>query len=210
MGLFVRRKSSEEKPLYSVGLSKTVIIAGLGNTGKKYEATRHNIGFRCVDTFASANDFPGWSVKKDLKCQLTAANLGGTRVILVKPQTMMNLSGEAVSAVVNYYKIALSQLLIVHDELDIDFGQIRTRAGGSAAGNNGVKSIIQHVGEDFSRVRIGIRNGDTAMRDSANFVLEKFSADEQKQLKPLINEVSSLITEYIYSGELAAQTRSFI
>ena len=164
MALFQKNPydSTEKQPLYTLGLNKTVLVVGLGNKGKEYGGTRHNIGFDCIDAFARATDLSTWVEKKDLKCLLASGTVGNTRVIAIKPTTYMNLSGEAVQAAVNFYKIAPSSITVVHDELDIPFGQIRTRMGGSDAGNNGIKSIIQHMGEDFGRVRIGIK-ADTPM-----------------------------------------------
>src|SRR5579864_8169679 len=140
---FLQKKPqvSSSLPLYTLGLQKTTLIVGLGNVGQQYIGTRHNIGFHCLEAFAKATEFPDWIEKKDLKGQLTSQTLGDRRVILMKPTTMMNLSGEAVQATANFYKIAPQDIVVVHDELDIDFGQIRTRVGGSDAGHNGVKSI---------------------------------------------------------------------
>jgi peptidyl-tRNA hydrolase, PTH1 family len=209
MGLFQKlTQDSSSAPLYTLGQEKTVLIIGLGNIGKQFDGTRHNIGFACVDAFAVTHEYDGWAEKKDLKCFVASKTLGGTRVILCKPTTMMNLSGEAIQKVASFYKIPASHVIVVHDELDIPFGQIRTRVGGSDAGNNGVKSAIQHLGEDFGRVRIGIK-AETLM-DASDFVLAKFSPEEQPHLKPLTHEVISLLTEAIYRGELTPETRSFI
>ncbi len=206
----MKREHHDDRPLYSLGLQKTVVLVGLGNIGKDYDGTRHNIGFACVDAFAQANDAPKWIDKKDLQASVTSLTLGDTRVVLAKPTTMMNLSGEAVSKILNFYKVPASQLLVVHDELDIDFGQIRTRVGGSSAGNNGIKSIIHHVGEEFGRIRVGTKNKFADSKDSADFVLDKFSKDEQEHLKALTSEVGSLLNEYIFKSPLPAETRSFI
>lgn len=210
MALFQKNPYSEsEKPaLYSLGQEKTVLLIGLGNPGKKYDGTRHNIGFACLDAFASAHEFPAWTEKKDFKGHIAVKNLGDSRVILFKPTTYMNLSGEAVQAVATFYKIAPSAMVVVHDELDIPFGQIRMRVGGSDAGHNGLKSLIQHLGAEFGRVRIGIK-AETPM-DSADFVLAKFSKEEQEHLKPLAREVISILTEYLYGGQLNPDTRSFL
>lgn len=212
MGLLQNRPQvGETIQLYSVGLNKTILIVGLGNPGKEYDGTRHNIGFTCLDAFASSSDFPGWTNKKDLLCLLTQLTLGDTRVILLKPTTFMNQSGESVQAVMNFYKIAPEHVVVVHDELDIPFGQIRTRVGGSAAGHNGVKSIIEHVSEDFGRVRIGIGPKVPAQIDSADFVLQKFSNDEFVEMPPLTREVSAILSEYAYGDHtLPHETRSFI
>lgn len=199
---------SSELPSYSIGLSKTILIVGLGNIGKQYDGTRHNIGFEVVDKFANDQGFEPWIEKKDLKCLITKANLGDSRIFLVKPTTLMNLSGEAVQAVIQFYKLSIVQTLVVHDELDIPFGQIRTRTGGSAAGHNGIKSVIQHNGESFGRMRIGIQ-ADTPM-DTSDYVLAKFSSDEQTHIPALFKESSAMLTEYIFSPSLIQETRSFL
>ena len=201
-------RHTEQQSLYTLGQEKTVLLVGLGNVGTKYAQTRHNVGFICVDAFAAAHEFPGWSEKKDLKSYLNSKTLGSTRVILAKPSTMMNLSGEAIQAVARFYKISEKNIVVVHDELDIPFGQIRMRVGGSDAGHNGLKSLLQHLDEGFGRVRIGVQA--TTQQDSSDFVLSNFSKDEQAQLKHLTKEVVSILTEFVYSGELHPDTRSFI
>jgi peptidyl-tRNA hydrolase, PTH1 family len=158
MALFQRKPQSiTAPPLYTIGLNRTLIIAGLGNPGKEYKGTRHNIGFEVIDALANKQEFESWIEKKDLKCWFTSKVIGNTRVILVKPTTYMNLSGEALRAVTHFYKVKAGDTLVVHDELDIPFGQIRTRVGGGSAGHNGIKSVTLHIGEDYSRVRIGIK-----------------------------------------------------
>ncbi len=212
MGLFQRRpQAGETIQYYTLGQNKTVLVVGLGNPGKEYDGTRHNIGFACLDAFAKANDFGPWIDKKDLKCQQATATLAGTRVILIKPTTFMNLSGDAVQAVANFYKIAASNLVVVHDELDIPFGQIRLRIGGGSAGHNGLKSIISHLGEGFARVRIGIGPKEPEQMDSADFVLAKFNAGQSSHMSELTREVSAILSEYAYGGaQLPQETRSFI
>lgn len=212
MALFQRRPQVSDPVNYiTVGLNKTVLIVGLGNPGKEYDGTRHNIGFLCLDEFAKANGFPGWTDKKDLKCQLSTHTLGDTRVILCKPTTFMNLSGEAVQAVSNFYKLSPAQTVVVHDELDINFGHIRTRVGGSAAGHNGIKSVTQHIGEDYGRIRIGIGPKKPAQIDSADFVLQKFNKEEQSHMTELSREAAAIISESVYAnGQLPAETRSFL
>jgi len=211
MGLFQKKPQvSSSAPLYTLGLNKTVLVVGLGNVGKKYDRTRHNIGFECVDFFAEKTDLGTWVEKKDLKCRLVSGMAGDRRVIAIKPTTFMNLSGEAVQAVMHFYKIPNNQVIVVHDELDIPFGQIRTRVGGSSAGNNGIKSIIQQIGEEFARVRVGIRNELAEKQDSTDFVLNKFGKDEAAQLGSLKKEVTAILTEYTYSTQLTPETRNFI
>ena len=211
MALFQRKPQVSDPVNYvTIGLNKTLLFIGLGNPGAEYTGTRHNIGFACLDAFAKANGFPDWQNKKDLKCQHTSQTLGDTRVILIKPQTFMNLSGEAAQAVMAFYKLDPSRVIAVYDELDIDFGQIRLRQGGTAAGHNGVKSLIQHVGEEFGRVRIGIGPKRPERIDSAKFVLQKFSADEQKHLPELLIETNAILSELAYGSPLAHETRNFL
>jgi PTH1 family peptidyl-tRNA hydrolase len=210
MALFQKNpyESTEKQPLYTLGMNKTVLIVGLGNKGQKYDGTRHNIGFGVLDAFVKATNLSDWVEKKDLKSLHASGNVGNTRVIAVKPTTMMNLSGTAVQAIASFYKIPLDSIIVVHDELDIPFGQIRTRVGGTDAGNNGIKSVIQHMGEDFGRIRIGIKA--TTPMDSADFVLAKFDKKEQKQLPNLIKEAVAILTEYSHSHQLPHETRRFI
>lgn len=213
MALFVRRPEElggTRINFTSYGMNRTVLIVGLGNPGKEYDGTRHNIGFACVDSFAEKNSFDPWIEKKDLKCQLTHSMMNETRVILCKPQTFMNLSGEAVQAVAHFYKIQPDGIVVVHDELDVNFGQVRTRVGGSSAGHNGVKSVTEHLGEDYGRVRIGIGPKTPEQIDSADFVLQKFSEKEQASLPKLTREVNAILSEYAYGSPVSAETRSFL
>jgi peptidyl-tRNA hydrolase, PTH1 family len=212
MALFQKRPElGHTVQYYTLGQNKTVLIVGLGNPGKEYEGTRHNIGFATVDTFAKANDLDTWVNKKDLKCEMASGRLGDTQVIVIKPTTFMNLSGEAVQAVAHFYKIPAERIVAVYDEIDIDFGQIRLRKGGGSAGHNGVKSLIQHLGEDFGRVRIGIGPKQPEQMDSADFVLARFSKEQEAQLKNLTRETAAILSEYAFSdGQLPTETRSFI
>ncbi len=197
-------------PLYTISSNKTTLIIGLGNPGKEYQGTRHNIGFEVLDHFALKNDFPGWIAKKDLKCSLAIHTLGDTRVILAKPDTFMNLSGEAAQAVQHFYRVYNPQTLAVYDELAIAFGQLRTRLGGSDAGHNGVKSLIQHLGEDFGRLRVGIGNEVSEKADASDFVLGKFTKAEQAKIPKIFKEANALIAEYIFSGTFPHDTRTVL
>jgi PTH1 family peptidyl-tRNA hydrolase len=206
-----RPQVSDPTMFYSAGLNKTVLIAGLGNPGKEYVTTRHNIGFMCLDDFvAKSDEMSDWLQKKDLKCLYSSGQLGDTRVMAIKPTTFMNLSGEAVQAAVNFYKLSADKTVVVHDELDIDFGQIRMRVGGSSAGHNGIKSVTNVLGEDYGRIRIGVGPKKPARIKSEDFVLKNFSAGELAQLTNLKKEVSAIISEIIYGGELPHETRSFL
>lgn len=212
MSLFQRRPSTDlVTPYYSMSTGKTILIVALGNPGAEYDNTRHNVGFAALDKFASSNEFDNWILKKDLKGYIASKNLGSARVILLKPTTFMNLSGEAVQATAQFYKIAPEDIVVVHDELDIDFGQIRTRIGGSAAGHNGIKSVSKHIGEQYGRVRIGVGPKNPPQIDSADFVLARFSTDEQGNMNALINETVAILNDYLFSNnQLPTETRSFL
>lgn len=211
MALFVKRPELGSRLSFtSYGMNKTLLIVGLGNPGPEYDTTRHNIGFMCVDDFSKKNDFESWVNKTDMKCAIATKTIGDTRVILCKPQTYMNLSGEAVQALAHFYKIQVESIVVVHDEIDIDFGQIRLRRGGSSAGHNGIKSITKHLGEDYGRVRVGIGPKAPEQIDSADFVLQKFSQKEQASLPKLTREVTAILSEYAYGAPVAAETRSFL
>ncbi len=209
MSLFEKKREySSSAPLYTIGVDKTVLIIGLGNPGKKYDDTRHNIGFEIINEFANNNDFPSWVSKKDLKCELSVRNLGQNRVVLCKPITFMNNSGEAAQAAQRFYRIYNQNSLVIYDELAIPFGSLRTRIGGSDAGHNGVKSLITHIGEDFARLRIGVGPKPVANAKDSDFVLGKFSKAEQGRLKDIRGEACSIVTEFIFSGQLPHETRN--
>ncbi len=211
MALFQKKPDvSSITPMYTIGANKTVLIIGLGNPEKKYDGTRHNVGFAVLDEFAKNNDFPEWLVKKDLKCHLAIHTMGENRVVLCKPTTYMNSSGEAAQAAQRFYRVYNAQTLAVYDELAIPFGQLRTRLGGSDAGHNGVKSLTHHLGEDYGRLRIGIGNEIAKKADAADFVLGKFTKEEQGELPKVIKEAGVLITEYVFSGQLPHDTRTVI
>jgi len=195
---------------YTIGLNETVLIVGLGNVGRQYDNTRHNIGFACADAFASLNSFGGWIEKKDLRCLFASHTLGSKHVILIKPTTLMNLSGEAVQRALSFYKIPPAQAIVVHDELDLPFGSIRTRVGGGSAGHNGIKSVIQHVGDGFGRVRVGIGPKDPPQIDSADFVLSRFAPSQQLQVPAVTQEVNAILNEYIFGGSLPTDTRTIV
>lgn len=212
MALFQKKPVVESSaPFYQLGLETTLLIVGLGNLGKQYEDTRHNIGFEIVDHFAKKQDFPAWLYKKDLKSLISSTSIGSARVIIAKPTTMMNKSGEAVQLARQFFKVPAGKTLIVYDDLDIDFGQIRTRSGGSAGTHNGLKSVVAHGGADTKRVRIGIGPKKPAEADSTGFVLAKFSENEQKHLPLMLQEANAILSEFAHaSGELNSETRTFI
>lgn len=169
------------------------LIVGLGNVGKDYDGTRHNIGFAVVDEFRKKNKFPAWQEKSKFKAFISEDFLDGKKVILAKPTTLMNASGDSVRALKDFYKLDNKDIVVIHDELDLPFGVVKLKQGGGSAGNNGLKSLISHIGEDFSRIRIGIKNDLLEKMDAADFVLSKFSKDEKSKLPEIITSATRLV-----------------
>lgn len=169
------------------------LIVGLGNIGEQYNNTRHNIGFEVLEAYRKSNGFPEWQEKTKFKAFVSEDFINGKKVVLARPTTFMNGSGEAVRSLKDFYKVPESDILVIHDELDLPFGTVKEKTGGGSAGNNGLKSIISHIGNDFKRLRIGIKNDLLEKMDSADFVLAKFSAAEKKQLPEIIEAALSKI-----------------
>ena len=181
------------------------LIAGLGNIGPRYTFTRHNAGFMLLDSIALN---AGLTLKENssLKCFMTKFSSNGEDYLLIKPTTFMNLSGEAIRAVTDYYKIEASDILILYDDLSLELGKIRFRANGSDGGHNGIKSIIQHLGtRDIARLKIGI--GPQPSIPSEVFVLQNFSKEELEKLKETLAIAKEGIACYFTSGIQEAQNR---
>jgi len=173
------------------------VIAGLGNPGKEYEKTKHNVGFRLVDALASDLGVTDWRDKFEAKVAET--RIGTEKVLLVKPQTYMNESGRAVGPLLSWYKLGAEDLIVAHDDMDIPVGTIRLRHKGSAGGHNGIKSILAHVGDEhFARVRIGIGRPHAGWT-VVNHVLAPFAAEEDAQVneavKYLVPAVKCMVTD---------------
>jgi peptidyl-tRNA hydrolase, PTH1 family len=186
-------------------MSERYLIVGLGNPGSKFEKTRHNIGFWVVDELARRY---GLSFgKTERKAQSADGVIRQKRVLLAKPQTYMNASGEAVRSLVDFYKIDLPNLIVVHDDLDIPLGTLRIRKSGSAGGQNGIKSIIQHVGtQDFARVRVGIGRPPGRM-DPAAYVLEPFKGDDEITARLMMERAANAVETWLTDSLDLAMTR---
>lgn len=175
------------------------IIAGLGNPEKKYEKTRHNIGFDAVISFASKHNIE--LNKNKFKSIYGEGKINGEKVYVVLPQTYMNLSGDSISELASFYKISAENIIIVNDDISLNPGRLRIRAKGSAGGHNGLKSIINRLGSDnFPRIKIGVGSPEHKDYDLADFVLGKFSDEEIKTLKPVVENVCDAIECIIVSG----------
>ena len=157
-------------------------ILALGNPGEKYVYTRHNAGFLIIDQLA-AGQSAQFSNKPKFSADIAELNMSGEKILLVKPTTYYNEVGISARAILGFYKLTLNDLLIIHDDTDLDFGKIRVRKGGRDAGSNGLKSLHAHIGADFWHIRIGTDNLLRRQIGDVDFVLSKFNADEQKILR---------------------------
>lgn len=167
------------------------VIVGLGNPGKKYNVTRHNIGFEVVDEFARQNNIKMTKVK--FKAVIGEGRIGTEKVIVAKPQTYMNLSGESVMRILEFYNLPIENLIVVYDDIDIDTGKLRIRKKGSGGSHNGMRNIIYLLKEDtFPRVRIGVGRPHPNQA-LADYVLGRFSKDEQELLIPVVKDAVSAI-----------------
>lgn len=186
------------------------LIVGLGNPGLDYAETRHNFGFRVLDHYADQLGVQ-WHQRAKFSALVAEAGSGESKVILAKPQTFYNLVGQSVQQISRFYQISLEDILVIHDEMALPLGTIRTRVGGSDAGNNGVKHIIGAVGAEFARVRIGSglptgANGDSQPRqDRRGYVLGRLSSEEAKLFDAELETVSQIISEFI-SGKFNQTT----
>ena len=182
-----------------------ILVVGLGNPGKKYTETKHNVGFLVIDELGRRI---GVDISKDKFQSLCGEGLlDDNKLLLLKPQTYMNRSGDAVQAASNFYKIAPENIIVVHDEMDISLGRIMIKPGGGSAGNNGIKSIISNIGtKDFARVRIGIGKPGTK-EEGANHVLSGFSKSESALVEDSIITATDAVIEIINSGLQSAMNK---
>ncbi|MCX6737895.1 MAG: aminoacyl-tRNA hydrolase [Candidatus Parcubacteria bacterium] len=163
-----------------------ILIIGLGNPGLKFKNTRHNLGFEILDQLKKEGNFSVWEEKKRLKAKICNGEYKDKKIILAKPQTFMNNSGEAVKLLTAFYKISPDELWIVHDDIDLDFGKIRIKNNSSSGGHKGTESIISSLGnKDFRQLKIGVLNKEKSKIDVKKFVLQKFTKQEIEQLKDI-------------------------
>ena len=175
------------------------LVVGLGNPGEKYENTRHNVGFLTVDELAGRLDIPVQKLK--YRALTNTARLGGAPVLLMKPVTFMNLSGEAVGQAAAFYKIPPERVLVISDDVSLPLGKLRIRKSGSAGGHNGLKNIIQHLGTDaFPRVKIGVGQKPHPDYDMADWVLSKFTGEDKKVIAQAVERAADAVACYIQEG----------
>ena len=166
------------------------LICGLGNPGKKYTNTRHNIGFKLADKIITYFDLK--KIKEDKIKQLFSGEINNTRVLVLKPLTFMNLSGKAVLEIVNFYKINKDNIFVIHDDLDLQLAKIKIKKGGGNGGHNGLQSIDEYLGENYNRIRIGIDH--PGHKDLvSNYVLNNFANDEEKKIEKKLEKIKNNI-----------------
>ncbi len=183
------------------------LIVGLGNPGKKYEFTRHNAGFLSVDVLCEKFNFTVNKLK--FHALVGETRIDGKRCLVMKPQTMMNNSGEAVKEACNFYKIPAENVIVIFDDISLDVGKLRIRRSGSAGGHNGIKSIINHLGSDkFPRIKVGVGAKPHPDYDLADWVLSEFNKDEAKQLRQAVDKACDAVA-LMTKGEIEKAMSNF-
>ena len=168
-----------------------LLLVGLGNPGSNYTNTRHNIGFKIIDAINA--HFKLSKQKPKFKGLLTTGNIDEKKIYAIKPLTFMNNSGTAIKELIDYFKIDAKDVFVFHDDMDIDFGKIKAKFGGSSAGHNGIDSIDKFIGKDYSRVRIGIGKPKTNI-EVADFVLQNFDEDESMEIEKISKDITESIS----------------
>ncbi|MEO1289119.1 MAG: aminoacyl-tRNA hydrolase [Chloroflexota bacterium] len=186
-------------------MSDKFLIVGLGNPGRQYAQTRHNAGFWVIDDLANRHNLTNFTTER--KALTTSGRIKGQSVILAKPQTYMNLSGESVRALMDYYKVEIDNMIVIYDDIDLPFGTLRLRNTGGHGGQNGVRNIILHAGtKDFARVRFGIGRPPGKMK-ARDYVLQKFSGDDVIIAQQMIETASNAIEVWLEEGIGLAMSR---
>lgn len=175
------------------------LIVGLGNPGVEYSESRHNLGYMVIDKLEEQMKV-GLVFEKKLKAEVAMFVHDSETLILAKPQTFMNLSGDCVGKIAKFYKINTEDIWVISDDLDLEFGKVRTRIGGGSGGHNGLKDIINKLGDGFARFRVGIKNSDLTKVPADKFVLQKFTKEETNHLDKVIEATTMLIHHALEAG----------
>lgn len=184
------------------------LIVGLGNPGKKYKNNRHNIGFRILDEFQRENDFLDFKLVKKFNSLISQGKISGKKILLVKPQTFMNKSGNAVKTLTNFYKITRTGLVVIHDDIDLPLGKIKIIKSRGSAGHKGVESIIRELRtKNFVRIRVGIQPQKGKPKNPEKFVLQKFTKTEEKIVKKIIKKTCQALKTALTEGLEKAMTK---
>lgn len=171
------------------------LLVGLGNVGQEYEYTRHNLGFLLLDQIVDDHDFQAQG--KKFKSEIFSGEINGEKIIALKPHTFMNLSGRAVIEAANFYKIPPKNILVFHDEIDLDLGRVKIKTGGGNAGHNGLRSIDEVIGKNYVRLRLGVGRSENPNIQTADHVLGKFTSVEMMQVNKMNQKISELIGEVL-------------
>ncbi|MDR0773862.1 MAG: aminoacyl-tRNA hydrolase [Rickettsia sp.] len=184
-----------------------IVVVGLGNIGKEYQNTRHNVGFTAVEHLSEYYKF-SWNTKAKFHVELAQGIIGGHKLLLAKPLTYMNLSGKAVQAICSYYNVKSQNIFVVHDDIDLENGRIKYKLAGGSGGHNGLKSLDQCIGNDYHRIRIGVGR-PAAYDDVSDYVLASFSKEEYKII---VNSIEVIINNFrlLLSGEMEEFKRSIV
>lgn len=183
------------------------IIFAQGNPGKEYEKTRHNVGFMALDYYAHKNNLV-FQTKPKFDAEIAEINKEGEKILFVKPMTYYNETGRAARALTDFYKVTPADILVIHDDLALPFGTLRTREKGSDAGNNGIKSLNAHLGENYVRIRVGVRNDLTDKIGAHDFVLARFTSEESEKLAhDILPKTSELVDDFITGSYIVTSHR---
>jgi peptidyl-tRNA hydrolase, PTH1 family len=178
------------------------VIIGLGNPGEKYENTRHNAGFMFLDFLKKYWDFPEFEFNKKFNAEISTGNIRDVKTILAKPQTFMNLSGTSAQTILDFYKLSPADIIVIHDDLDIETGKYKVAADSSSAGHNGVENIIEKLGtQKFKRIRIGtgktLEEKESCLTDAHEYVLQNFSKEKKETIEKLFPEIEAEIKKLL-------------
>lgn len=182
------------------------LVVGLGNPGGKYVLTRHNIGFMALDAYATSVGGPRW--REERQAFITRLKIEDTEVLFAKPQTFMNKSGESVRALMDFYKIDIEKLIVIHDEIDIGFGAIKIHKNRGPGGHNGLKSLNECLGtQDYIRIKLGVGRPTNPRMDAAAHVLQAFTLEEQEHLHEILAKAGDAVESIIFDGLNKAATK---
>lgn len=205
LGFRKRQKSGQDAALSAQDGVETFLLAGLGNPGREYRGTRHNVGFMVLDTLAEKLDVSLTRVQE--RAMVAGCMDGGRRIILAKPVTYMNLSGSSIAALMRFYKISRDRLMVIHDDIDLPLGTLRLRPGGGSAGQKGIASTIERLGsEEFARLRVGVGR-PPGQKLAADYVLHPFSRDEQELLGFVLKRAADAALMFVRAGLEAAMNQ---
>jgi PTH1 family peptidyl-tRNA hydrolase len=205
--LLIGRRERSPSTINTVSSQPPFLIVGLGNPGAEYSRTRHNAGFMVVDELARRANV-AWNLEKKFNARVAKRDRGDRRILFAQPQTFMNASGEAIGALLSFYRVPSSQLLVIVDDADLPFGELRLRPKGSSGGHHGIESIEQHIGSrDYARLKVGIGRTQDGPREITGYVLGKFGATEKALLEKVLQRAADQAECWVTDGIQKAMNR---